>query len=486
MARWGARAARAIAVTLGAWLFVCASVVQAEPPLPRFDGQTHLGVATCAGPCHGRQSALGVAEGPAMRGSEIIVWQDLNTLRGKHSQAFKALQGARAQDIAHKLGIGDAATAQECLSCHSDDPPADKRGPQLLRSDGVSCEACHGGAGGKWLATHYAPGATHAQNVANGMFPTDNPVQRARLCESCHLGASAPDQYVTHRIMGAGHPRLTYELELFTALQAHHYEDQDYNRRKPIPARSKVWAIGQAAAFKADLQLFLDSPHAKAGIFPEETFFDCRSCHRTISDSDSFRSHWKVNPGRPLGPGVPVFNDANLIVLVAATRAVSPTLAGTLDARGRAFHAALQSGTAVRGAGEALVDTLDAVLAAFERTPFTTELARAMLKGVVSTSLSERYTTYASAEQAIMAIDSLSRALVDADRPLPPAPPKPGDQPVQVASGPQPAAAPPPKPPTSPAKPEIDAAYRTVADPNTYDQDAFRRAIGQVANRLGL
>jgi hypothetical protein len=495
MARWGAQGANAIAAVSGAWIMLLAtgllvtgalaSGVQAQPPLPRFDGQVHVGVATCAGPCHGRQSALGVAEGPAMRGSEIVVWQDLNTLRGKHSQAFKALEGARGRDIGRKLGIGDPATAQECLSCHSDDPAAGKRGPQLLRSDGVSCEACHGGGGGKWLAAHYAPGATHAQNIANGMYPTDQPVARARLCESCHLGASAADQYVTHRIMGAGHPRLTFELELFTALQAHHYEDQDYAARKPITNRAKVWAIGQVAAFRSDLQLFIDSPHARAGIFPEETFFDCRSCHRLISDSDAFRSHWKVNPGRPLGPGVPVFNDANLIVLVAAAHAVSPGLASTLDARGRAFHAALQEDPAsVRRAGAALIGALDEVLAAFERTEFDPSLARAMLRGVVSTSLSDRYTTSASAEQAIMAIDSLSRTLADAGRPLPPAPPKPGDTPVLAQQAPM-AVQTPPSPP-SPAKAEIDAAYKTVADPNTYDQEAFRHAIGQVASRLGL
>ncbi len=466
------------------WAVLFVSGVAAQTPLPRFDGQTHLGVATCAGPCHSRQSALGVAEGAAMRGSEIVVWQDVNTLRGKHSQAFVALQGPRAQDIGRKLGIGDPARAQECLSCHSDDPAAGKRGPQLLRSDGVSCEACHGGAGGKWLASHYAPGATHAQNVANGMYPTDDPAARARLCASCHLGASAADQYVTHRIMGAGHPRLTFELELFTALQAHHYEDADYARRKPIQNRAKVWAVGQASAMRSDLQLFLDSPHAKAGIFPEETFFDCRSCHRLISDSDDFRSHWKANPGRPTGPGTPVFNDANLIMLAAVERAVSPTLAATLEARARAFHAALQTdGPAVRRAGEALEGALDEVSASLSRARFDIALTRTMLREVVSASLADRYTTYASAEQAIMAIDSLTRTLADAGRPLPPAPPKPGQPPPpgQLAL-----ATPAPKPPPQPAKAEIDAAYKVVADPNAYDQDAFRRALGQVANRLQL
>ncbi len=474
-------AALVLWASLGASLGAClvGMGARAETALPRFDGHAHLGVATCAGPCHSRQSALGIAEGPAMRGNEIIVWQDVNTLRGKHSQAYQALQGARGKDIARKLGLGDPTRAQECLSCHTDDPAPRFRGPQLLASDGVSCEACHGGAGARWLTTHYAPDATHAKNIANGMYPTDDPAARARLCESCHLGASAADQYVTHRIMGAGHPRLSFELELFTALQAHHYEDQDYARRKPIPNRAKVWAVGQAVALRTDLELFLDSPHARAGVFPEETFFDCRSCHRLISDDDSFRSHWKANPGRPLGPGVPVFNDANLIMLVAATRVVSPGLADKLDARGRAFHAALQVDHAsVQSAGKALKDTVGEVQIAFDRAAFGPGAARRILGEVVSNSVSDRYTTYASAEQAVMAVDSLTRALADTGQPLPAASPAMGQTP---ASGP--AAS---RPEAQPAKMEIDAAYKAVADPNAYDQGAFQRALGDVASRLGL
>ncbi len=424
-----------------------------------------------------------------MRGSEIVVWQDLDTLRGKHAQAFKTLQGERAHQIARKLGMGDPAAAQQCLSCHSDDPLPGRRGPQLLRSDGVSCEACHGGAGGRWLAAHYAPGATHAQNITGGLYPTDDPAARARLCQSCHIGSAAADQYVTHKMMAAGHPRLTFELELFTALQAHHFEDQDYDRRKPIPNRAKVWAIGQALAFRTDVDLFLSSPHANAGVFPEETFFDCRSCHRQISDSDDYRPSARPNPGRPLDPGTPVFNDADLIVLTAALRAISPAQADQLDVRGRAFHAALQGDSAeVRPAGAALSNQLGEIASTLERTRFDPALARRMLAGIVSQSLSSRYTTYASAEQAIMAVDTLARTLADVGRVLPPPPPKPGAQPdsgvlVAQAPSPQQIAA---QPRPVPGRTEIDAAYRTVADPNTYDQEAFRKAIARVGVKLGL
>ena len=57
------------------------------------------------------------------------------------------------------------------------------------------------------------PDATHAGNVARGLYPTSDPVAQARLCLSCHFGNR--DKFVTHRMMGAGHPRMSFELETF-------------------------------------------------------------------------------------------------------------------------------------------------------------------------------------------------------------------------------------------------------------------------------
>jgi len=45
------------------------------------------------------------------------------------------------------------------------------------------------------------------------MYPTEEPMERARLCLSCHLGTER--KFATHEIMGAGHPRLAFELELY-------------------------------------------------------------------------------------------------------------------------------------------------------------------------------------------------------------------------------------------------------------------------------
>ena len=62
------------------------------------------------------------------------------------------------------------------------------------------------------------PDATHADNVAHGLYPTNDPVAQARLCLSCHFGNK--DKFVTHRMMGAGHPRISFELDTFAQTAA--------------------------------------------------------------------------------------------------------------------------------------------------------------------------------------------------------------------------------------------------------------------------
>jgi hypothetical protein len=108
-------------------------------------------------------------------------------------------------------------------------------------TDGVGCEACHGPAD-KWIRSHTAPGATHADNVAKGMYPTEKPVEQAKLCLSCHVGDSS--RFVSHRIMGAGHPRLSFELDTFAQLAP---ALQDRRRLAPAQGRLRrvrLWAIG--------------------------------------------------------------------------------------------------------------------------------------------------------------------------------------------------------------------------------------------------
>src|SRR5207249_8013135 len=180
-------------------------------------------------------------------------------------------------------------------------------------------------------------------NVGRGMVPLDNPRARAAVCLDCHFGSNSSGQFVDHRIMAAGHPRISFELDLFTGLQQHHNEDADYFQRKQRVGTVQVWAVGQAMALDRSLALF-SGPRGSQGLFPEFYFFDCHTCHRRISDDPSFRPVEVSNPGRPIPPGTPAYNDENMIMLSAAVRVAAPSLAARFERDSRAFHAAMLQG----------------------------------------------------------------------------------------------------------------------------------------------
>ena len=150
------------------------------------------------------------------------------------------LLGAPAQAIARKLGMTEAPqSAGQCLDCHAHNVPAARRGPKFVLADGVACETCHGPAQ-RWITSHVEPNATHAQNLANGMYATADDVQRARLCLSCHFGIA--DKFVDHRLIAAGHPRLSFELDTFSQIEPAHFRiDADWMERKGRWESTRSW-----------------------------------------------------------------------------------------------------------------------------------------------------------------------------------------------------------------------------------------------------
>lgn len=389
-----------VAATLA--LFGAAGPAGSAPTGSERTAFRHEGVASCGGStCHGRSEATGTT----VRQNELLTWQDDSSPAGAHSRAYQVLRNARSQRIAAKLGIGPAPQAEMCLGCHADPAPARLRGAKFDLSDGVGCEACHGGSE-RWLSSHYAVGATHASNVAQGMYPLDDPKARAARCLDCHFGSAGQGQFVTHRIMAAGHPRVSFELDLFTALQRHHDEDTDYRRRKETSRGVKTWAIGQAMALDRATALFA-SGRGQDGAFPEFYFFDCRTCHRTFSDDPDFKPADVANPARPVPSGFPTFNDENLLMLQAAARVAAPRLAGQLTTQSRALHAAFAGDrpAATRAAGQ-LGATARALAAAFENASFTKAQTLSILETVLA-GQGDLYTDYQGAQQAVMAADTL-------------------------------------------------------------------------------
>ena len=160
------------------------------------------------------------------------------------------------------------------------------------------------------------------------------------------------------------------------------------------------------------LELLIDNNTGMAGAFPELVFFDCHACHQPIS-SGSENLSWRPNPGRSLGPGAPILNDANLIMLQAAMRVIDPALADRLESEGRVLHAASQhSGGHFRNAAQTLRATASECVARVASADLgDPATARAILREIVSADRANRYTNYAAAEQALFAVQRLTAAL---------------------------------------------------------------------------
>lgn len=415
----------------------------------------HMGVASCGGTtCHGRQEA----DGKIVRQDEMLRWQEPSSPGGAHSRAYSVLSEPRGREIAARLGIGAATSAGECLGCHADAPPVGKRGAQFRLSDGVGCESCHGGSS-QWLASHRAVGGTHAANVAKGMVPLDRPQVKAAICLDCHFGSADGGQFVSHRIMAAGHPRVSFELDLFSTLQQHHNEDADYAARKGRTNNVRVWAVGQAMALDRALSLYANPQLGTEGAFPEFYFFDCHSCHRRIADTDAFKPSVVANPGRNIAPGSPPFNDENMIMLSAAARVAAPALAARFDADSKAFHHAnTESRAAAIAAGAKLRATAQALAAAFGSTVFDRAKTMAIIDTIAGEAIAPRFTDYTGSSQSVMAVDTLLNAMVNAG---------------QVPSGSAQA-----------IRGDINRAYAAVKDPNDYRPLEFRRALGSAVRTI--
>ena len=452
MKRWASKSLSAALLRILAGLALLGGCVVLAPVYA--DGtRAHLGVASCAGStCHGRLEG----DGAVVRQDELLRWQEPSSSAGKHSSAYAVLLGARSGVIARNLGLGKASSAPMCLGCHSD--AASAKGNTFLAADGVGCESCHGNASG-WIASHYAVGASHSANVARGMIPLENAKARAGVCLDCHFGSADGGQFVTHRIMAAGHPRISYELDLFSTLQQHHNEDADYVSRKRRSDPVQLWAVGQALALKRSLDLFSNPAHGTAGAFPEFYFFDCHSCHRRIFDQAQAVKTGITNPGRPIPDGMPPYNDENMIMLSAAARVIAPASMKDFDLASRNFHAAMaQDRAAAVVAARKLAGAADGLASAFAAGNFGNGQAFAIIETIASDAITPRFTDYEGSVQAVMAVDTMLNALV-----------KSGTIAIGSAAG---------------IRANINRAYGAVRDPNDYRPQDFRTALGAAARAV--
>lgn len=129
--------------------------------------------------------------------SEYVSWLNTQHFRNSKKDRFEASENSIDTKYKNKVGNLDL-----CYTCHM--PPVEKRFGRPLVEAGVSCESCHGAAGGQhgWLNRHavYGPNVTtleqetrqhlaerHAACDAAGMVRAGQPYAIAKNCFSCHI-----------------------------------------------------------------------------------------------------------------------------------------------------------------------------------------------------------------------------------------------------------------------------------------------------------
>ncbi len=107
-------------------------------------------------------------------------------------------------------------------------------------------------------------------------------------------------------------------------------------------------------------------------MFPEFYFYDCQSCHRTLTDTRMPQVNATPNPDSRTAQGTPVFDDENMIMLEAVVDIAAPALAARFKADTQNFHAALARDrpSAVQAAAT-LAATAHALSDVFSNYPFS-------------------------------------------------------------------------------------------------------------------
>jgi hypothetical protein len=369
------------------------ATLHAATPLPLSSHDKTLGVGSCASSlCHG---AIETWKDSSVLQNEYVTWSRSD----KHARSYAVLLNNRSKEIAKKLALPQPAHKSDlCLDCHTHNPKPAQRTDGFQITDGIACEACHGPAE-RWIKSHVETDATHAKNVSLGMYPTNDDVARARLCLSCHIGNQ--DRFVTHKIMAAGHPRMSFELDTFTQIGPAHFKiDEDWQKRKGSWDGVRAWAIGQAVAAQ-ELLALLQSPRGRDGLFPELVLFDCHSCHHPMADKRNTAARVGA------GPGFVRLNDASLLMLRQIARRVMPDEAGAFTQQVALLHKAVATGSDALAHARTVEQLVAAMIPKISAHRFSGDDVTEILVGLIDDGLAGQYSDYQGAEQAVMAVQSV-------------------------------------------------------------------------------
>ena len=182
----------------------------------------------------------------------------------------------------------------------------EQQGSTFDLTEGVTCEGCHGPSEA-WLGPHTRKDWTKEKGAALGMFDTKNMEKRTERCLACHLGINDENQIVDHELIGAGHPRLKFELDVYSSVMPSHWFPHRDEPQVPFLGAHQ-WAMGQAVALRNQLRLLSESRKAQPVLWPDLIHFDCYACHhevvdnlRELTEEEKSIQRWRVRDygGRP-------------------------------------------------------------------------------------------------------------------------------------------------------------------------------------------
>jgi hypothetical protein len=288
----------------------------------------YIGTSSCSQfACHGRSSS-----------PELESWKSAYTVwatRDPHVRAWDALFSPRAERMFELLDKSEGNSGEQakpkmektekteiagdeyrlflerrCIACHATPQPngdTSARPMLVSHSDGVSCESCHGAAGG-WVAEHATQrwSENESRNFDRwGMRDTESLTSRAAVCTTCHVGprdvTAEKQMAVDHDLIAAGHPRLAFELNAYLSKLPPHWDSSKDVRRHERKHGSRsfhfdAWRAGQwqtAVQLTSSLADVLSAPaRPNSPIAIDFEYFNCSACHsRLVAQTPRARSH---------------------------------------------------------------------------------------------------------------------------------------------------------------------------------------------------
>jgi hypothetical protein len=144
------------------WLVIALSVAALAIFLAAKDA-TYVGASSCK-LCHKAE----------LQGRQFTIWE-----ASLHAKSFAGLTTPNALEVAKSMGASDPQENAQCLGCHA---PLAAKAPEL-KTEGVTCEVCHGaGSGYRKLAIMQ----DKEKAVQNGLILYPDPGAIQAQCMQCH------------------------------------------------------------------------------------------------------------------------------------------------------------------------------------------------------------------------------------------------------------------------------------------------------------